>query len=336
MGTRLRARHRSAAWSTLCAGLRRLHPRHSALARSAWSGLCSRLAAHRLSTECGRLRPTRLSTSRLRAHRGGLRAALGTWSTRHSTHRATHRGGTRSTLRSGLRRLHPRHRTLAWSARCSLCSGLATHRLTAQSSGRDRITRRTLGPRLRLARRRLILLHPRLLRPRRLLTPGRLVASHHRNGTLRHRRRSGRALRSTADRCGDRLRRGGTRSTQRRGLYARALRRVRGAERSGLHTSRTTARCRAFGLRGDLRLRGNFTADLSDRGGLRLLGVVLAHDRSEIQILDLRRLVPGMAAGGAFQRAAFLPEQLCRDFKVRCAIRAGDTHSFTHWRLGVS
>jgi hypothetical protein len=95
-----------------------------------------------------------------------------------------------------------------------------------------------------------------------------------------------------------------------------------------LHAALGAARRRAF--RGNLGLGRHFIADLATSSGLGFLGVVVAHDRSEIEIVDLRRLVPGMAARRAFQRAAFLAQQLRRDLKVRCAIRTGNPHSSTH------
>jgi hypothetical protein len=261
-------------------------------------------------------------------------------------HRLTRRTcGTRSTgrtLRAGLR-LHPRDRALTGT---TLGTGLTAQRLTCQRRGlraawgvgrrahrgrhgadsRARRTRSASGTRsarcawLLPRLLRLILLHPRLRRRGRgLIACGRLIAAHHRHRALRHRRRSWRGgCAACANRCRDGLR-GLARRSERGGLYTRAA---------------LSARCGSStllrgGRGGNGGGRRDFIADLSARLLLRL-GVVLAHDRGEIEIFNLRRLIPGVAAACAFQSAALLSQQLCWDFKMRRTARAGYAHSTTH------
>jgi len=74
----------------------------------------------------------------------------------------------------------------------------------------------------------------------------------------------------------------------------------------------------------------DFIAHLSRRSsGFLRGGIIFAHDRGEIQVFHLRRLIPRMTAARAFQSAALLSQQFCRDFKMRRAIGAGDAHPFT-------
>ena len=89
------------------------------------------------------------------------------------------------------------------------------------------------------------------------------------------------------------------------------------------HTARACARARlgraALLLRALLLrclLRGWSARGLAAAGRGRFLRVVLAHDCREVERFHLRRLIPGMLAGGAFQRAALLPKELTGQLEV--------------------
>jgi len=84
------------------------------------------------------------------------------------------------------------------------------------------------------------------------------------------------------------------------------------------------------GRRGRAALGGALLGHLLHRGGFGgggLRGIFAAHDGGEVEGLDLRRLVPGMAAAGALKRPALLPQKLGRQLEMGRAVRARNTHS---------
>ena len=357
---------------TLSATLRLLHPRDRAFAGRAL--LYTRLTAHRLTRKrCG-LRTALCTRHTLHArcclswHRLLSRTTLRARHTLHSRRRC----GTWATLRTRLLRLHPRDRALSGP---TLCTGLTAHGLTRKRCGlwpalrsrhplhsRRRLSRHrllswsTLRARHALhARRRrgtwptlstrLLRLHPRdrtlsratlcpgltaqgltrqsrglgdLARARRASWANRAsvcgVAIHHRHSAIWHRCRHG-------------LRRTCARRTKCGRLHAWTLR------LRGLARAICIGRCIGGG-RGDFIAHPHAAA--TGRGcGFRLLSVVFPHDRREIEGFHLSRLIPGVSTARAFQSAAFLSQQFCRDFEMGRATGTGDTHSTTHRHPGL-
>lgn len=96
------------------------------------------------------------------------------------------------------------------------------------------------------------------------------------------------------------------------GLYAllriaRALLRILRSRRHTLDPARGGALLlRARGGLLARGLRGGRCGGLCVRGRGGSGGVVLAHDGREVERFHLRRLIPGVLAGGALQRTAFL------------------------------
>ena len=271
--------------------------------RGTWPALRARLLhpGHRLLADRAR---AGLASHRLPRERCGRGATLGP----RSAGRARHGCRTRSTLRTlrtwstgaplsaGLLR-HPRDSLLSDRT----CAGLAFHGLTGQCSrgGIGTASRRTGNTGLRW---RALCILPGII----VLIP-------------RRRRRLPLAGRGSLRRAAH---------TERRGLNLRTA--ITGStDGAGLNLGTVIAR-RAEGARLHLRAIGTgrgLRARAAARGGLFGLGdVFLAHDLGEIELLHLRRLIPGMAATRAFQRAAFLPQKLCRQLKRSCAVRTRYSH----------
>jgi hypothetical protein len=113
--------------------------------------------------------------------------------------------------------------------------------------------------------------------------------------------------------------------SHRAGLPARSL---MGILRRGRHALASRA-CAALMLRARLLrslLRRRDARGLAVGGGGGFLCVVLAHDCREVDRFHLRRLIPSMLAGGAFQRAAFFSQELAGQLEVRSAARTGNPH----------
>jgi hypothetical protein len=192
---------------------------------------------------------------------------------------------------------------LRCAAGAARCAGLRLLLLRVLASGRAREPRLSGGGRRRLAWGALLLARTRLLN----LIPAR----HHRDGAGRHGRRAWWRTLGLAHLCGLHVAARVTRRTEcRRPDLALSVDHRGGAR--GLLSGGALLLCAL--LRG--LLRDGSSGGLAAAGRGRFFCIVLAHDGGEVERFHLRRLIPGVLAGGAFQRTALLPKELTGQLKV--------------------